>query len=651
MKRVFPFFSRFFQSLTQRGLFKSWRGALLEIGLIVSWALFVGAAYLDPNPNLVVPGREWGMSIHTHYLWINFLKCGTCAFWNGSVNGGYPAFTELHGSALHPIVMLATWIFGALEGAEMSLIGAFAVAGIAQWWLSKELGLGRVTRLWVALIAAAGGHIAGRLEHGSFQTAFSTAMCSLVIPAIVATAKGKRYGVPALALTAASAVVSGSGYMQIGIVVGMAPALLFLLFDHDFRPRPLWKKIVLAVGLTLLLSAPLLVPWVNNASIYVKDIEPNFNASQPIGYVILDLFIQDPGYYFADTFWKLPYPYLYTLFIGWIPMVFWCFGLFLSRKEDHRWIGFLVIGAVVELVISSKEFLQTVASFFPIATILRNPSLIAGLAVPFILGVSAIGLDRLTNLNWPNLILSMKNSTLKLFSTKWLLAIPLLMSLWASYDFSQIWLYKAEPHPEIAESITELHTPSAEWVRTPFGEHWFVAPAIAQGLKLTDVFDTFRWEGYEYPQPYLSAERHDASEEPVKTLVAQHYAISIFLDETAEYAYVLDADGEKTACTASSAGGNIDVACRDAPAGRLIVDEKMWSGWKAGIDGEPAELLDPQWLSIETPAGTHTYTFRFRPWDVPLGIGLSVIGLALCIWVYFKSPPSPKPESKDEKSP
>jgi hypothetical protein len=439
--------------------------------------------------------------------------------------------------------------------------------------------------------------------------------------------------------------------MQIGVVVGMAPALLFLLFDPDFKLRPLWKKISLAVGLALLLSAPLLVPWLHNASIYVKDVEPNFNASQSIGYTILDLIIQDPAYYFADTFWKLPYPYLYTLFIGWIPMIFWGFALFLNRKEDHRWIGFLIIGAAGELVFSSKEFLQSAASYLPFMTVLRNPSLIAGLAVPFILGISAIGLDHLLSLNWPNLVLSMRNSSLKLISTSWLLVIPLLIGLQASYDFSQVWLYKVEPHPEIAASTADLHTPSAQWAHTPFGEHWFVAPAIAQGLKLTSVFDTFRWEGYEYPKAYLSAERHDFTEEPEKVWIAQHYAINIFLDESAEYAYVLTADGIKRACTATSAGGNIDVVCQDAPAGQLIVNEKMWSGWKARIDDEPAGLIDPHWLSVEAPAGTHRYTFRFRPWDVPLGIGLSLIGLALCVFVYRKSPPSPKPdEAKVEKT-
>jgi hypothetical protein len=638
MNEVFSYFHQNIQSFTKTELFKSWRCVFLEIGLIVLWALFVGKNYLDTNPDLVVHGKEWGMSIHTHYMWINFLKCGSCGFWNGSINGGYPAFTELHGSSLHPIVMTATSIFGVIRGAELALIGTFAVAGIAQWWLAKELGLGRVTRLWVAFIAAAAGHITGRLELGSFQTAFSTAMCSLVIPALVATGKGKRYGVPLLAITAASAIVSGSGYMQIGIVVGMAPAMLFLLLDKNLNIRSLWKKIALALGVALLLAGPLLVPLLNNAAIYIKDEEPNFLVAQPVSYIIFNLFTKEPDYYFLETFWKHANPYLYTLFIGWIPIAFWCLGLFLSRKKDHRWIGFLVVGAITEVVISSAEFLKTMAKYFPPITALRNPPLIAGLAVPFILGVSAIGLDRLLKLNWPNLILSLKNTTIKQVSARWLLLIPLLMSLQTSYEFSQFWVYKRTPPPEVKDSIAELHTTSAQWVHTPFAEHWFVAPAITEGLKLTSVWDNFRWEGYDYPNAYLSAERYYDPEIEDREWLVEHYGVNIYRNAMAEYAYVISDSGEKAICTSSSQGGAIDVLCEDAPAGELMVKEKMWSGWKAEIDGVPTELINVQWLSVETPAGTHIYTFRFRPWDVPLGIGLASIGLILCVWIYLKSP-------------
>jgi len=635
---MFSDFRQNFQAFTVTTFFKSWRGVFLEIGLIVLWALIVGKDYLNANPHLVVHGKEWGMSIHTHYLWINFLKCGTCAFWNGSINGGYPAFTELHGSPLHPMVMMATLIFGVIRGAELTIVGAFAIAGIAQWWLAKELGLSRITRVWVAFIAAAGGHITGRMELGSFQVAFSTAMCSLVIPALVATAKGKRYGVPLLAITAASAIVSGSGYMQIGIVVGMAPALLFLLFDKDLNIQLLWKKIALALGLALLMASPLLIPFLNNAAIYIKDVEPNFSVAQPFSYIIFNLFMDEPDYYFLETFWKTANPYLFNLFIGWVPIAFWCLGLFLSHKKDHRWIGFLAIGAITEMVIASEEFLKTIVKYFPSVTALRNPPLIAGLAVPFILGISAIGLDRLLKLNWPHLILSVKNTSLKRISMRWLLVIPLLVSLKASYDFSQCWVYKRVSIPEIKYAIDKLQTPSAQWVHTPFSEHWFVAPVIAEGLKLTSVFDTFRWEGYKYPNAYISAERYDPNVVSDREWVAQNYLIRIFRNGMAEYAYVISEDGEMISCTASSQGGDIDVLCEDAPAGKLMVKEKMWSGWKAWIDGVPTKLTNVLWLSVEAPAGTHTYTFRFKPWDVPLGIGLSAIGLILCGWIYYQAP-------------
>jgi hypothetical protein len=40
------------------------------------------------------------------------------------------------------------------------------------------------------------------------------------------------------------------------------------------------------------------------------------------------------------------------------------------------------------------------------------------------------------------------------------------------------------------------------------------------------------------------------------------------------------------------------------------------------------------WLSVAAPAGTHHYEFRYRPWDVPVGAGLTLIGLALAVWVW-----------------
>ncbi|MCD4737929.1 MAG: hypothetical protein K8R89_01540 [Anaerolineae bacterium] len=105
-------------------------GELLGIGL---WALWVGRAYLDFAPHVWPSGRELGMVIRTHYIWTLLPRCGDCMLWNGFTNGGAPAFAELQGAVLHPLVALATVLWGGINGAKVVLLISLAMAGWAQW--------------------------------------------------------------------------------------------------------------------------------------------------------------------------------------------------------------------------------------------------------------------------------------------------------------------------------------------------------------------------------------------------------------------------------------------------------------------------------------------------------------------------------------
>ena len=67
--------------------------------------------------------------------------------WNGSIQGGSPAFADIHGSMLHPLVILTTLLAGVPNGAKLALAGALLMAGLGQWWLGLELGL-RVQRVF-----------------------------------------------------------------------------------------------------------------------------------------------------------------------------------------------------------------------------------------------------------------------------------------------------------------------------------------------------------------------------------------------------------------------------------------------------------------------------------------------------------------------
>jgi len=81
---------------------------------------------------------------------------------------------------------------------------------------------------------------------------------------------------------------------------------------------------------------------------------------------------------------------------------------------------------------------------------------------------------------------------------------------------------------------------------------------------------------------------------------------------------------------------------RRRPAFRWpIVYENQWSGWSATRDGRPSALGPGQWLTTAAPMGLHHYyAFRYRPWDVFLGLGLTLLGLLLAarLWVSRPAP-------------
>jgi hypothetical protein len=124
-----------------------------------------------------------------------------------------------------------------------------------------------------------------------------------------------------------------------------------------------------------------------------------------------------------------------------------------------------------------------------------------------------------------------------------------------------------------------------------------------------------------------------------------------------EYAVVMHADGTRTVCSAHGVGGNIDVTCDLSQPGRLEIKENYYSGWKATafgdsldvsessgsnftINGDSISVTDSSgWISVDLPAGKSTVELRYRPWDVPLGIALMFVGLAVAGYCFVRRDP------------
>ena len=615
----------------------------IEIILIVAWTLFYARDYLDFSQNVSPWGREFGMAIQTNYIWSLLPFCGDCVFWNGSINGGSPAFAELHGAILHPLVVVSTLIWGGLNGAKAALIGAFAMAGIAQWWLARVMKLGLVARLWAGMMAVVGGHLAGKMEIGVFAVVISTAAAALVIAAGVNLAlTGRRRSALLLGITLALAIVSGQGYMQIGLLLGVMPAFIVFFFDRDFHLRGIWREYALAAGIGLLLAGVFLVPMFHFWPNFAKDITTDFSGVQALGDSILNLVISDLNVYNKEVLGALPFPYLYITFIGWIPVLLAVLSLRLVPRRQSRLLLFFVIAIVLVYMLASAITLSWIGRISPeFAAAVRVPSLIAGLAVPLILGLAAWSVDLLLRKEWPITIFGPReasdNARPLSFSLSWIVVgILLLLSLRTAFTFSRDWLTTVEVDAnsiqvvEAAESIVPAFT---QWAELPVGEHYWAPIGLANGLKLTNVVRPWHWKDREFPNAQLKVTREQTDPDSAGYLGAIA-DMAILVNSDVHYAFV-QTETDIIPCKALALGGHIDVTCSTNKPGKLIVQEHLWSGWKVERDGQPATMNPGPWLNAEAPAGTHQYHFRYRPWDVYLGLVFTIVGIALCIWIWF----------------
>jgi len=618
---------------------------IVELALISLWVLWVGQAYLDFNPHVWpttggfdhVTGGEFGMVIRTHYIWTLLPRCGSCVLWNGFFNGGAPAFAEMQGAVLHPLVIMATLLWGGLNGTKVVLLGSLMMAGWAQWWLAKVLRLSKLPRLWSTAMVVVGAHLAGRMQNGMVGLVLSTAACSLVIaPALELALTGKRRAAILTGITLALALLSGQGYMQLGLLLGIFPALVVFLIGKSPQRRRIAKGFVLAGLLGGLLTAIFWIPLLHFIPNFAKYLSPTFTSVQPLEYLPLNLVIRDVAYYYSSALQHWPHPCLYANYIGWMPVLLGLLALCLIPHSHHgrRQVSFLCIALGLVYLCASAILFKILAWLIPdIITGVRYPSLISGLAVPLLLALAGWGLEQLLRRLSRRVPLAIRlPRSQKILRLQGLLLAPLLIwSLHSAYTFSSTWLTNLQMDTEVYQITTSLQSETARWIEMPFDEHFWAPPAIEAGLKLTNVFGPWYWKNREGPPPYLQYER--VPEAGKGGNLMDMSSLYLHSHSQNEYAFV-NTGTEQLACQATAMGGHIDVDCDTVVPGTLVVRENQWSGWRVRLDGDSVDFVPSDWLSVPAPAGQHHYTFRYRPWDVPLGLLVTLVGCVLAGWLW-----------------
>ncbi len=465
-----------------------------ELAVLLIWTLLFTRVYLNFDPQVVPRGREYEMSVQSHYMWEMFRECGTCAFWNGFSRGGAPATVDLYGAMLYPPVVITNLIWGVVNGTKIALIGAFFMAGFAQWWLARVLGLGVIARVWSSMLVVVGGHLAGRMDMGLIGLITSAAACALVLPPLILTIQTLRWRAAVLlGITLALAATAGQAYLQFTLLFALPTALL-LVDWQTVRLRDLAQRLGLAAGLALLLAAPFLVPFLHFFPQFAKVTNPELAGIQPVGYVPLNLVIADPAFQMSGELGTLVLdtPYQYTSYIGWVPVLLAVVGIYYTRtRAEWRLHGFLLTWMLVVFWISGGGLhhlaVDNELPFLRDAVYsARFISLGAGLAIPPLLALAALGLDRLLKAGWWwQVSFGSHTGNQYTLSTRLLLVMPLVFALQSAWEVNRGFMQVVPRAPDLQDVLDVLgQTDGVQWVNPPFGEIFWIGPGIEDRLKM-----------------------------------------------------------------------------------------------------------------------------------------------------------------------
>jgi hypothetical protein len=95
--------------------------------------------------------------------------------------------------------------------------------------------------------------------------------------------------------------------------------------------------------------------------------------------------------------------------------------------------------------------------------------------------------------------------------------------------------------------------------------------------------------------------------------------------------------GSETAEYRRPTGDSVVVKATLACKGMVIVSDTFFPGWKADVDGQPAEIheVNGAMRGVVVPAGQHTVTMKYRPLSVYLGALLTLLGISAVVGIRF----------------
>lgn len=654
----------------------SWKSVLLEWSLLIFAVLVFCMGILDLGEQTRLPGNETETFQMLDWTLVNSLTYNrTFPIWNPYLRTGMPFVADPMSHVFNPVSTIPVLLFGVGDGFKIGVTISYLIAALGMWWLGAILGLGRMSRLWIALMYVFAGQPVARFFQGQYLFVLGFPWIPLVVGCLFRLMDTRRW------IYAASAAIflallffSGNVYFTFYIIVTI---LIFLLVTQlrVTRKKPfilIEKKSVsmvvtaglLTIGLISIQFLPLIEFW----PVIDKSTDPV--GSHTLQQILLDYTSKDTMR--SDAYAALPAREEFYAYIGVTPfLALLLLPLAFQVKGNRKPILIFSMIFIFAVFWISVEFMPWYQTFTEIKFLSQFRHLLRILIFgSFALIILAgMGLDSL----W-RLLLSHKSSQAHSTSERARnYAVTIGLAILSIYMMAGT-LDLFHTNRQHVQS-QDIHTPIyqvMQWLRKYDESDFYVrinpnnasqdAP-LAANIRFIDAWYHFGDIRQVDPavnnrpvqaRPHYVVQHSSAPplNSPEAVPIAQVQGYEVFqLPHSLPYIFrvkdeVLFAESQTSELqrhdvipisASSSTPNTIEITATTGEDQTLVVLTTHYPGWGVTIDGDEHIVQNiGGYLAVEMLAGEHKYIFSYRPRTFYAGLILSLVSLGATLFLLTK---------------
>ncbi len=237
---------------------------VVELFLIILFALFATRAYQNFDPALTLPGIETQYLTNSAvWLEVSLREYGYIPYWQPYLDRGQPSVAEAYSFLLNPFSFYPIAGFGAANGLKISVILSFIVVGSGGWFLGWSLGWSSPARLLLGGLLILKGTMQGDIGTTYYQLGISQAFFPWVFAGAMAVVCRPKQRWPLVLLAVAVSLTYFSGNIYHTLSVILITLLVWLAYGFSFNRKtpqlkvdiPLFRRFLFAGAITLGITA------------------------------------------------------------------------------------------------------------------------------------------------------------------------------------------------------------------------------------------------------------------------------------------------------------------------------------------------------------------------------------------------------------